>query len=225
MIVFKDSTEEYVRQQVLESQKVFKPTKRDQLVEGVGINDANYHVSTKYKDLDGKSKYWSCPLYAVWRGMIMRCYRARYLAKYPAYVGCSVHKDWHSFMKFREWMITQDWQGNELDKDLLVFGNKEYSKDTCVFLPPNINSFLIDQVASRGACSIGVVKSNQLHRRSPYRAGINNQFTKKMEYLGYFKTDAEAHAAWKKRKHELAVELSKTVTDPRIINALITRYI
>ena len=44
----------------------------------------------------------------------------------------------------------------QLDKDLLVKGNKVYNESTCVFLPKEINSVLTKSTASRGDYLIGV---------------------------------------------------------------------
>ena len=226
MAIFNNNTEEYIRKQVLEREKVYKAQKRTILVEGVGINDSDGMTSCWYVNLEGKKTKWFCPVYRVWQSMLNRCYNASFLEKNLTYNGCSVHSDWHSFMNFKKWMLTQDWQGNHLDKDLLVPGNKEYSADTCVFLPRHINLFMCDAGAIRGECSLGVMKTaRHANSSKPYTARITNTRAGITEWLGRYATDAEAHSAWKKRKHELAVELSKTVTDPRIINALITRYI
>ena len=86
-------------------------------------------------------------------------------------------------MCFRAWMVEQDWKGKQLDKDLLVQGNKMYSPDTCVFVDGVVNNFLTDRAAARGEWPIGVIWHE---RAKKFMSQCNNPFTKKYEYLGYF---------------------------------------
>lgn len=47
---------------------------KGKLVQGVGVNDADYPV-TKEEVINGKRKYvWVCPYYARWRSLLGRCY-------------------------------------------------------------------------------------------------------------------------------------------------------
>lgn len=185
------------------------------LVYGIGINDADYVIAPK---INGKQV--PCKVYGVWKGMLQRCYDSKSLEKCPTYLGCSVDKDWHNFMNFRSWVLTQDFEGKQLDKDLLYPGNKVYSKDTCVFISKALNTFMTERTASRGQLPLGVsIEGNK------FRAYCNNPFTKTQKRLGNFNTPEEAHLAWKKYKNELALEYAKLETDPRIIKALETRYL
>lgn len=200
-----------------------KPKK---LVHGVGLNDADYVVH-KYETIDyvnGERKRKQalvCPYYQAWRGMLQRCYSAKFQEKHPTYKGCSVSEEWLVFSKFKAWMEKQDWEGNQLDKDLLVDGNKVYSESTCVFVNQAINSFTTDSGAIRGEWMIGV---NWHKRDEKFVAKCSNPFTKKQEHLGYFTCEQEAHSAWLKRKLELAHELAAIQTDQRVATALINRY-
>lgn len=77
--------------------------------------------------------------YTVWKGMLQRCYSERHQKLYPAYVGCSVCKEWHNWQNFATWYYANlpedaDTVLYELDKDMKVPGNKVYSPDTCTFL-------------------------------------------------------------------------------------------
>jgi hypothetical protein len=187
------------------------------LVHGVGANDADYVVKPT---INGRQV--ACPLYQTWRGMLERCYDPKFQAKRPSYIGCSVVPEWHSFMAFRVWMIKQDWQGRQLDKDLLIQGNKAYGPDACVFVSAKLNSFTTDSAATRGEFPLGVSWHEQ---RGKFMAQCCNPFTGRREYLGYFTCPDEAHEAWRSRKHELSLQLAEQQTDPRVAAALATRYL
>lgn len=189
-------------------------------VYGKGIKDADYLIRTK-KEIDGGLVDWSCPYYDRWKGMLVRCYSENSLKKHPTYEGCTVCDEWLYFSNFRKWMVDQDWEGKQLDKDILFEGNKIYSPDTCVFVPKNVNLFVITRNKSRGDCMLGVSYDK---KRKRFEARCSNPFTKKNEKLGRFKTELEAHQAWLKRKQELCIELCKTIDDQRIVEALYRRY-
>lgn len=192
---------------------------KGELVYVVGINDADYSVYRTEK-IDGKRKVvWSCPLYKCWHHMMERGYSERLKSRFPTYKECKVVKEWHSFMNFRSWMEKQDWEGKELDKDILFAGNKIYGPETCVFITNTINKFLCGSDGSRGNLPIGVSA-----RGVKFVTHIQNPFTSKREQLGCFMCPEVAHLEWKKRKNTLAHEWAKTQTDPRVIHALQTRY-
>lgn len=129
-----------------------------------------------------------------------------------------------SFMKFREWMITSNWEeGLVLDKDLLITGNRCYHPETCCFISPEVNSFITRGNGLSGNTYIGY-HFRKRNKSKPYQAGIGNPFTGKSEFLGDHFTELEAHLAWKKRKHELACMLADLQSDPRVAQALRTRY-
>lgn len=189
---------------------------------GVGINDLNY-TTTKSKKLEGKKIIiWKCPFHACWSRMIARCYCKKTHIRMPSYTNCRVCDDWLYFSKFKSWMESQDWENKHLDKDLLISGNKKYSPETCVFLDKEINLFLIERETCRGEWPIGVIFHKQ---KKMFMAQCNNPFTKTNEYLGLFICPEKAHLAWKARKHEHAIALSKTQNDLKIKTALITRYV
>jgi len=119
-------------------------------------------------------------------------------------------------------MVTQDWQGKALDKDLLVKGNKLYSPETCVFIPESLNCFILESEANRGEYPIGVYWDKEANK---YKAQCNNPFTRKKESLGRFLDPNEAYLAWKAKKHEHALRYADQQTDSRIAEALRTRYL
>ena len=203
--------------------KEVKLYKRNKLVCGVGVNDADYAV-TKYEKIDGKLvQVWMCPLYKTWKSVLVRCYSEKGLRRRPTYRDCSLWEDWKYFSNFKRWMEQQDWEGKALDKDLLIEGNKVYSPETCIFVDMKLNAFVNDRGAARGEYLIGVTWDK---KRNKFRSQCHNASTGEREYLGLFTDELEAHLAWKAKKHEFACQLadSEYVTDERLANALRTRY-
>ena len=200
-----------------------KPRK---LVYGVGVNDSGYAVkkfeTIKYVESKQKRKLvWTCPYYQTWTDMLKRCYSAKFQERQPTYKGCSVSKEWLTFSNFKAWMEKQEWEGLQIDKDILIKGNQVYSSDACVFVTEMVNNFVINRGADRGEWLIGVSWYKQTEK---FQAYCNNPFTKKKEHLGYFTSEQQAHQVWRKRKNELAHKLAAIQTDPRVAKALISRY-
>lgn len=193
--------------------------KRNKLIFGVGINDVDYNVYS-YEYVDGKEKVvWSCPFYVKWKSMLERCYYSKLYV--PNYLDCEVCDDWLKLSLFKKWMETQDWEGKQLDKDLLVTGNRIYSPETCVFVERRVNSFLTESNAARGEYPIGV----SWHKRwKKFAANCRSVITNKAVCLGYFKTPEEAHLAWLSFKLEQAHILASEQSDVRVAKALIDRY-
>ncbi len=187
------------------------------LVYGVGINDAEYVTGPMIN-----RKQIVCPFYQRWASMLERCYSKACHKKHPTYIGCTVCDEWLLFSNFKAWMEQQDWQGKELDKDIIVNGNKIYSPDTCAFVDQRTNAFVIDSISRRGDFMIGVFFNKETKK---FRAICSNPFTKKRDFLGEFQQEECAHLAWKKRKHELACRLSHFQDDQRVAAALLSRYL
>lgn len=83
--------------------------------------------------------------YMVWKSMLTRCYNPAYVKRFPAYNGCSVDNKWLLYSSFKEWYdktYPNNGKKYQLDKDILVPGNKIYSDITCCWVPPNINKLL-----------------------------------------------------------------------------------
>ena len=196
------------------------------LIFNVGINDADY-VTTKYEyytNEDGKRKkrlIWVCPYSRRWKNMLERCYSEKYQQRSPTYRGCSVCDEWLTFSKFKEWMVTQDWEGKTLDKDILYPGNKVYSPETCVFISRQVNSFVVECGAARGEYPIGAIWDIGTNR---FRASCSCIETGKIKFLGHYNTWEESHAAWLQFKLKQAKLLAEQQSDPRVAEALIKRY-
>ena len=76
--------------------------------------------------------------------MLRRCYSEDF--KDSCYADKCVCDEWHNFQNFAKWAVKQigfDRSGWELDKDILIRGNKVYGPTECCFVPKRINSLLI----------------------------------------------------------------------------------
>lgn len=208
-----------------------KLRKRLKKVYGVGINDADYRVHEfEYeRGQDGNlrisKRLWTCPFYSTWREMLRRCHSPAFKKKQTGYENVTVCEEWLLFSNFKEWMESQSWEGRQLDKDLLVEGNKVYGPDTCVFIPSELNQFFKERANDRGDYLLGVtVKKSSLG----YYAKCSDPFTGKRVSLGRHSTEQEAHLAWKRYKNILANKyadiLEEEGYEPRIIVALRSRY-
>lgn len=191
---------------------------RGKFIFGVGINDSDYKVSTK---INGRT-VWVCPFYQKWKSMFDRCYNKKQLSRRPSYNGCEVCEEWKKFSVFRVWMMEQPWQGNQLDKDILTAGNKIYSPDKCVFITRMLNGFLTEEKSDKGDWPTGVSWDS---RDNKYQARCWNPFSLARESLGCFDSSDLAHHAWRVAKHGHALRYADMQTDPRIAQALRTRYL
>lgn len=195
--------------------------RKEKLVRGVGFNDADYPIA-RLAMVNGKRKdVWRCPFYRAWKNMIERCYSPDFIASHPTYKDCVVCNEWLTFSCFRTWMISQPWEGNQLDKDLLVDGNKTYGPEFCAFISSEVNGFLCDSLVSRGRWPRGVYFNKGAKK---FQAYCRNNWTDKQEYLGLFMSPDLAHEAWRIRKHEHALAYASMQSDPRVANALMTRF-
>ena len=150
--------------------------------------------------------------YELWQSMLRRCYSDTnvcdaYKNKYPTYIDCEVSDKFKSYEYFYEWCNKQIGFGNEgwqLDKDLLIKGNKVYSESTCVFIPQEVNSLLVKRTASRGEHLIGV----HWHNASRAFVAQVGKSKGKQEWLGVFKTEIEAFNAYKQAKEAFVKEFA-----------------
>ena len=161
--------------------------------------------------------------YHKWHSMLKRCYSGKDTA-YAEVVVCS---QWHNFQNFAEWFYNQtghDKVGWELDKDILIKGNREYGPDACCLVPTTLNGLIIDphrnkrEDQQRGQkTSSGALK--------PYRVVVSLRDA--YQVFGEFATKEEAFSVYKivkqaeinKRLNEFTDEL-----DPRVVKALQEYY-
>lgn len=188
----------------IEITKVKYYRSKEKSVYGVGINDAEYYVTSNINGIRS-----CCPYFQRWQNMLKRCYSKVYLMDRPTYSDCSVCDEWLTFSIFKEWMIKQDWQNNHLDKDILHAGNKEYSPSACVFVTSRINGLIHTNKKSRGKYKIGV---SYCESRNKYQSGYNDNG--KTVNLGRFDTELEAHQVYVLFKTDLIRNIANEQTEP-----------
>ena len=186
-------------------------------VYGIGI------LGTKYPSaINGRNT----KEYVLWNNMLERCYSDTSKKRNPTYIGCEVSDNFKSYEYFYEWCHKQigfgvEGNGNpfQLDKDLLIKGNKVYSEYSCVFIPTEINSLLTKREALRGTHLIGVSWSKT---NKAFMAQVNKN-KGKSEHLGFFNTEIEAFNAYKVAKESFVKEQAekyKSQIDHRAYEAL-----
>lgn len=186
------------------------------LVYGVGVKGMKYPTKQNKKHLTE---------YKVWASMLMRCYSKSQTMRKPCYENCTVSDNFKSYVFFYEWCQEQtgfkkkDESGRiwQLDKDLLIKGNKHYSEDACVFIPKEINTVLLARERDRSATGIG-----NYYDDSAYVVQCSVKGRQKV--LGRFKTQQEALNLYKTFKEgyvKTIAEKWKGIVDDRVYQALI----
>lgn len=165
-------------------------------VAGFGINDLGYSV-TSY---DNEGKQIMCPFYGRWKHVISRAGSER---DRGVYSDCFVCEDWIKASNFKGWMEKQDWQGLQLDKDILVPGNREYGPNTCVFVPQEINKLLLMPTKQKEDGLYGVYVRKDFKKKDLRYQGhisVYNGKAFKLKYLGIYDEELECHKAWQEAK-------------------------
>lgn len=207
-----------MNQRAIESEMESKVRRQKQtkLTYGVGINDAPFPVTKKINGLTKGHRS-----YNTWRGIVSRCFNADTKAKFPTYAECTIADEWLYFSNFHKWWRANFREGWVVDKDLLFPGNKVYSPDRCLYIPEELNNFVISREAKRGPSPIGSTFDSAI---GMYITTISIGKGKKVN-IGVHKTAEEAYAAWLDAKLKLA-ERFKPVCDeihPQLYDSLLTK--
>lgn len=145
--------------------------------------------------------------YKTWSSLLERCY-ANKPNRNKTYVNCTVADEWVYYSNFKKWFDENyyeiDNEKMELDKDILVKGNKIYSPEACVFVPHSINTLFIKSNTTRGKYPIGVNYKKSINKYQARYSDIN----KKSVYLGCFETVIDAFYAYKIAKENYIKEVA-----------------
>ena len=156
---------------------------------GFGINDI------EVKDFTDKR-------YVLWHSIIRRSYSDVYHKNKPSYKDVNVSEEWRRLSNFIkdveklpnfDMALSENW---EIDKDLLGDGKKLYSKETCCFLPRELNT-LFTRESTKGLKK-GVFYNKRLNK---FTSSINKG-GKVRHHIGVYQTEAEAHLAYCKEKQK-----------------------
>lgn len=160
----------------------------NKLVYGVGVNDYDGPVTENGKNIKS---------YATWTNMIARCHSSKSLSRNQTYIRCSVCEEWLLFSNFKKWFDENYVEGFELDKDILVEGNKVYSPEFCRFVPHYLNSLLLDC----GRCKSNLPKGVSRNANSYMAKCSNGRLLTKT-----FKTVEEAKSWYSETKKRVVKE-------------------
>ncbi|WP_232353073.1 hypothetical protein [Hafnia alvei] len=190
-------------------------TKHKNLVCGVGSYDVTFPSKIS---IDGKR--YRHRAFEVWRGMLRRCYCPHKEQDRKTYAGCMVSDAWLRFSGFLAFWKANYREGWQLDKDLLFPGNKIYSADRCVFVPPVLNSFVTDKEHAKAQYPKGV-------RLSAYATKFEARICLdgKRKSLGCFDTPQRAHLAWHAAKLDLITHW-KSICDnihPQLYSGIVAK--
>lgn len=200
---FEDGTtiehSEYIRFQRGEIKNPYQPK-----INGVGCIG-----KTTMKVEDGNDKL----SYRRWRNMLDRCYNPKD-KQYKIYGGngVTVCKEWQCYESFEIWWDEHYYELEnervELDKDILIEGNKVYSPETCIFVPQKINSFFSKGTRrdKNSELPMGVIKYKSKYKACIVIDGKNN-------YMGIYDTIKEAEQSYKKAVKERTKKLAEIYKD------------
>jgi hypothetical protein len=140
--------------------------------------------------------------YQKWIDILNRCYSKKSQEKNKSYVGCSVDYIWHDFDNFLKWFELNYIDGFQLDKDILLKGNKIYGPEYCCFVPKEINLLLTNSKSKRNNTLLGVTKYKNKFK-------VNFTINKKYVYGQYFDDEFDAFLKYKELKENHIKEVAE----------------
>jgi len=161
-----------------------------------------------------------------YQNMRTRAKNPNYKALYPTYKDVSITPFMDDFQLFAEWCLHQKgfgYKGFVLDKDITCKGNQVYDENKCVFVPPVINAFILNNYSKvrNEELPIGVTLDKSCGKYMACCARLNGKNTT----VGRFKTTTEAGIAYINFKNNLALVLADTwkpYIDERVYDFLLS---
>lgn len=163
-----------------------------------------YHKSVYGAGFIGEGKYSNKThpkIYAEWIDLVRRCFDTDFKNKYTTYKDCILEDYLLCFQNFAKWYEENYYEVEDekmnLDKDILVKGNKIYSRDTMIFVPQRINTLFVKSDAIRGKYPIGIT-----YGKNEDKLKVSCKVNGKRVHLGAFKPNQveEAFQTYKQFK-------------------------
>lgn len=149
--------------------------------------------------------------YKLWAAMKQRC-----RLNTGNYKGCYIHESFLDFQSFARWCNEQvgfSLPNYQLDKDILVPGNKVYGPNTCVFVPKDLNCF---NRVNEGEYSQGVSWHQGTQK---FRARVQDIYTGARLCLGLYTSELAAFNAYCVAKDEQAAKWCQRIRDEFIVDS------
>lgn len=156
------------------------------------------------QDLDNK-------IHSIWQDIVKRTTHGSYSqSKNTSYKDCILCDEWKDFSNFLLWYKSQIGFDRcyEVDKDLLVKGNKLYSPHTCILLPKFLNSLLLNSKSARGDLPLGVTYAKNTKNYVARCRYVENG-ERKRKTIGYYPTPELAFLAYKTFKEAYIKEQAR----------------
>ena len=156
-----------------------------------------------------------------YKGIMNRCER-HYWDKVPNYYGTTVCDEWkENFDSFFEWFVENCVDvKDQIDKDIIGRDSryKHYSPETCLIVPAEVNYAMWvypknptfpekKYMGSYGKCVYRSLKGKP--DTVTYEARFTKEGNKTSDYIGNYKTEYEAHDAWRHLKIDRFIQLSE----------------
>lgn len=145
--------------------------------------------------------------YLIWKGMLKRCYEP--VGNNISYKGCTVCEEWHYYPNFKMWYEDNSYDIDEelnIDKDILVNGNKIYSPTTCMIVPKFINGIFINSTNGNF-----VKKTINKNNTISYNSTLSTKYGR--INLGTFKTQEDSFNSYKQAKEKYIKEVADLYKD------------
>lgn len=164
------------------------------------IKYGGYHGISHTTVANGHKKCFS-----TWNKMLQRANDVSYQTKHPTYVSCKVCDDWYCYANFEKWYDENYYELGEelmnLDKDILIKGNKLYSPSTCIFVSQRINKLFTKSDSRRGEFPLGV-------KQSGHKYSSQISFEGKKLFLGTYDSIESAFQAYKTTKENFIKQVA-----------------